>query len=151
MSSRVKSYLVIGCSVIAGAIIGILITSAWQHQRNVSLAETRLQGGLFRHIDRIIEIQDETQRTEVLTAIRRAEQSFFQHRKRMADSLAIDHQILIDDLKSILETDQWEKVETWLERGRKHRMRENGKHRSRQGRHQMRRDSSTHRSQKKIN
>ncbi len=121
MSSRVKSYLIIGCSVIAGVAIGILSTSAWQHQRSISLAETRLQGGLFRHIDGIIEIQDETQRTEVKTALRRAEQSFMRHRKRMADSLAVDHQILIDDLKQILRTDQWEEVEIYLEQGNKTR------------------------------
>ncbi len=143
MSSRVKSYLVIGCSVVAGVAIGILSTSAWQHQRSISLAETRLQGGLFRHIDGIIEIQDETQRTEVKTALRRAEQSFMRHRKRMADSLALDHQILIDDLKQILRTDQWEEVEIYLERGKKRGMRANGRKRLRH----MRRDSSRHRSQ----
>jgi len=144
MSSRVKSYLVIACSVLAGAIIGILGTSAWQHHRNVSLTETRLHGGLFRHIDRIIEIHDETQRSEIQAALLRAERSFYRHRRQMVDSLAFDQQILIDDLQRILRTDQWEEVKTWLERGRKHGIRTRGRQRARPARLRMSRDSSHH-------
>ena len=89
MSTRVKSLVVLGCTLIIGIAIGILGTSTWQHRRNVALSETRIQGGLTRHIERVIDFQDKEQLAEVRTIVRRAERSLMQQRRRAIDSLAV--------------------------------------------------------------
>ncbi|MCY4158140.1 MAG: hypothetical protein OXE92_03895 [Bacteroidetes bacterium] len=115
MSTRVKSFLLLGITLIVGIAIGILVTSAWQHHRNVALANTRIQGGMMRHLERIIEFSDEEQLTEVKMVLRRAEKSFMQQRRRMVDSLAFQHQILLEDLEQILTPDQWQRLEAWMD------------------------------------
>ena len=147
MNTRIKSFLLLGCTLIAGITIGILGTSTWQHRRNVTMSETRIQGGLARHIERVIELQDEDQLQEVRATIRRAEQSFMQQRKRMVDSLALHRQILLADLEQILTPNQWERLEAWLNRERKQQTRRRDRHKKRSERHAHRRDSSNHRSQ----
>ena len=136
MNSRVKSFLILGCTLMVGIIIGILGTSTWQHRRNVTLSETRIQGGLLRHIERIIDIENEGQRTEVKAVIRRTEQSFMRQHSRMVDSLSLYHEHLMTDLKQILSSDQWERLESRLARKREMRRKRHRPHR---------RDSSEHR------
>ena len=121
MSTRVKSLVVLGCTLIIGIAIGILGTSTWQHRRNVALSETRIQGGLTRHIERVIDFQDEEQLAEVRTIVRRAEQSLMQQRRRMIDSLTVHRQALITDLQEVLTPEQWQRLEVWLDREQKHR------------------------------
>ncbi|MXZ17914.1 MAG: hypothetical protein F4069_03755 [Rhodothermaceae bacterium] len=121
MSTRVKSLVVLGCTLIIGIAIGILGASTWQHRRNVALSETRIQGGLTRHIERVIDFQDEEQLAEVRTIVRRAERSLMQQRRRAIDSLAVHRQILIADLQQVLTSEQWQRLEAWLDREQKHR------------------------------
>ena len=118
MSTRVKSIVLLGCTLIAGILIGILGTSAWQHRRNAAIAEIRVQGGLMRQIEQIIEIESEEQREELMIAIRRAEQGFMRQRRLMSDSLAVYRQALAADLQRILGQEQWERVEEKLTRRR---------------------------------
>ncbi len=142
MSTRVKSLILLGCTLIAGIAIGILGTGAWQHRRNVTLSETRVQGGLTRHIERIIHFENEDQRSEVRAIVHRAEQSFMQQRQSMSDSLAVHRQILVADLQQALTPEQWQQLETWLDRKpryrKKRRGHSSGQHRS------SRNDSSNH-------
>ncbi len=145
MSTRVKSLVILGCTLIIGIAIGILGTSAWQHRRNVTLSETRIQGGLMRHIERVIDFQDEEQLTEVRTIVRRSEQSLMQQRRRMIDSLAVHHQILIADMQQVLTPEQWQRLEAWLDREQKHRRNRRG--RSSDQRRSSRKDSSNQKSQ----
>ncbi len=119
MSTRTKSIVILACTLMCGILIGALGTSTWQHRRNVVVVETRRPGGLMRQIERIIEIQDETQRQEVKIILSRAEQSFMLQRKRMIDSLTVHRQLLLRDLEQILEPDQWQQLEAWLNRKRK--------------------------------
>jgi len=147
MSSRVKSVLLLCSAVIAGGIIGVLASSAWQHHRNMTLVDVRSSGGLYRHVDQIIEFQDEDQRQQVRNALRRGELSFMRHRRRMVDSIAFDQQILIDDLHQILNPDQLRRVEGWLDRRRsKHKRRGDRKSRGHghDDQHSSRRDSLSH-------
>ncbi len=146
MSIRVKSVILLGCTLIVGIMIGILGTSTWQHRRNTTLAETRIQGGLMRHIEQFIEFEDEEQREEVIAVIRRAEQAFLQQRKHMADSIAIHRQTLLADLKKILNPDQWQYLEARLDRERKRQMRRRGRKERHPERRTNRKDSSNHRS-----
>ena len=147
MSSRVKSYLLLGFAVIAGGVIGIVVTSAWQHHRHMILVDARHPDGLYRHMDRIIEFNDENQRQQVRLAIQRGQQSFIRHRIRMIDRLAYDRQILMDDLQLILDPNQLRRVERWLDRRRSgHQRRGNRKGRSHQ-RPSSRKDSLSHRTQ----
>ncbi|MDE2771802.1 MAG: hypothetical protein OXI44_11665 [Bacteroidota bacterium] len=118
MSTRVKSIVLLGCTLIAGILIGILGTSAWQHRRNAAIAEIRVQGGLMRQIEQIVEIESEEQREELMTVIRRAEQGFMRQRQHMSDSLAVYRQALAADLQRILGQEQWERVEEKLTRKR---------------------------------
>ena len=118
MSTRVKSIVLLGCTLIAGILIGILGTSAWQHRRNTAIAEIRVQGGLMRQIEQIVEIESEEQREELMAAIRRAEQGFMRQRQLMSDSLAVYRQALAADLQRILGQEQWERVEEKLTRRR---------------------------------
>ncbi|MCY4673056.1 MAG: hypothetical protein OXD43_04700 [Bacteroidetes bacterium] len=118
MSTRVKSFVILGCTLIAGILVGILGTSAWQHRRNVAIAEIRIQGGLMRQIEQVIEIESEEQREELITVIRRAEQVFMEQRRRVADSFAVHNQALVADLQRILNPEQWERVEARLTRRR---------------------------------
>ena len=118
MSTRVKSIVLLGCTLIAGILIGILGTSAWQHRRNVAIAEIRVQGGLMRQIEQIVEIESEEQREELMTVIRRAEQGFMRQRQHMSDSLAVYRQALAADLQRILGQEQWELIEEKLTRRR---------------------------------
>lgn len=145
MSTRVKSLVVLGCALIIGVAIGILGTSAWQHRRNVALSETRIQGGLTRHIERVIDFQDEEQLAEVRTIVRRAERSLMQQRRRMIDSLAVHRQILIADLQQVLTPEQWQRLEAWLDREQKHRR--SRRDRSSGQRRSSRKDSSNQKSQ----
>lgn len=145
MSTRVKSLVVLGCALIIGIAIGILGTSTWQHRRNVALSETRIQGGLARHIERVIDFQDEEQLKEVRAIVRRAEESLMQQRQHWIDSLTVHRQILIADLQQVLTPEQWQHLEAWLDREQKHRRnrrnRSSGQHRS------SRKDSSNQKSQ----
>lgn len=118
MSTRVKSIVLLGCTLLAGILIGILGTSAWQHRRNAAIAEIRVQGGLMRQIEQIVEIESEEQREELMAAIRRAEQGFMRQRQHMSDSLAVYRQALAADLQRILGQEQWERVEEKLTRRR---------------------------------
>ncbi len=145
MSTRVKSLVILGCTLIIGITIGILGTSTWQHRRNVTLSETRIQGGLMRHIERVIDFQDEEQLTEVRTIVRRSEQSLRQQRRRMIDSLAVHRQILIADLQQVLTPEQWQRLEVWMDREQKHRRSRRG--RSSDQRRSSRKDSSNQKSQ----
>ncbi len=127
MSTRVKSLVILGCTLILGVIIGILGTSSWQHQRNVALSQTRIQGGLTRHIERVIDFQDEEQLDEFRIIVRRAEQSLMQQRRQMIDSIAVHRQILITELQQVLTPEQWQNIETWLEREQKHQRKRRGR------------------------
>ena len=118
MSTRVKSFVLLGCTLIAGILIGILGTSAWQHRRNAAIADFRVQGGLMRQIEQIVEIESEEQREELMTVIRRAEQGFMRQRQHMSDSLAVYRQALAADLQRVLGQEQWERVEEKLTRRR---------------------------------
>ena len=118
MSTRVKSFVLLGCTLIAGILIGILGTSAWQHRRNTAIADFRVQGGLMRQIEQIVEIESEEQREELMTVIRRAEQGFMRQRQLMSDSLAVYRQALAADLQRVLGQEQWERVEEKLTRRR---------------------------------
>ncbi len=118
MSTRVKSLVILGCTLIAGILVGILGTSAWQHRRNTTIAEIRVQGGLMRQIEQIIEIESDEQREELMIVIQRAEQGFMKQRQIMADSLAVHRQALVADLQRILGQEQWERVEARLTRKR---------------------------------
>ncbi|MCY3999783.1 MAG: hypothetical protein OXF84_03105 [Bacteroidetes bacterium] len=147
MSSRVKSYLLLGFAVMAGATIGIVATSAWQHHRNMTLLDVRHSGGLYRHMDRMIEFIDEDQRQQVRLALLRGEQSFIRHRRRMIDSLAYDRQVLIDDLQLILNPDQLQRVERWLDRRRSVHQRRRGRKSRSHHPHSLQKDSLSHRTQ----
>ncbi len=140
MSTRVKSLVVLGCTLIIGVAIGILGTSTWQHRRNVTLSETRVQGGFARHIERVIDFQDEEQLAEVRAIVRRAEESLMQQRRHWIDSLTVHRQILIADLQQVLTPEQWQHLEVWLDREQKHRRNRRG--RSSGQRRSSRKDSS---------
>lgn len=118
MSTRVKSFVILGCTLIAGILVGILGTSAWQHRRNTAISEIRVQGGLMRQIEQIVEIESEEQREELMIVIHRAEQGFMRQRQLMADSLSVHRQALAVDLQRILGQEQWERVEEKLTRKR---------------------------------
>lgn len=118
MSTRVKSLVILGCTLIAGILVGILGTSSWQHRRNTTIAEIRVQGGLMRQIEQIVEIESEEQREELMIVIQRAEQGFMRQRQLMADSFAVHRQALVADLQRILGQEQWERVESRLTRKR---------------------------------
>jgi len=139
MNTRIKSLTLLGCTLIAGIMIGILGTSTWQHRRNAALHEARAQGGLMRHVERIIKFHDEKQLTEARTVIHRAELSFMQQRKRMVDSLAHQNQILLAELEQILTPDQWQRLEMWMSREQKHRKQRRDRHEKRSERHMHRR------------
>lgn len=145
MSTRVKSLVVLGCALIIGVAIGVLGTSTWQHRRNVALSETRIQGGLARHIERVIDFRDEEQLAEVRAIVHRAEESLMQQRRSWIDSLTVHRQILIADLQRVLTPEQWQRLEVWLDREQKHRRNRRG--RSSGQRHSSRKDSSNQKPQ----
>ncbi len=140
MSPHTKSILILVCTLAAGVLIGSLGTSAWQHRRNVEVYETRRPGGLVRHIERVIEIEDDAQRQAINAILVRAEQTFMLQRRRMMDSLAVHRQLLLSDLEQILEPDQMQRLEAWLSRERTKRHHHRTARRS--GRRERSKDSS---------
>lgn len=99
MNYQVKSFLILSCILTIRIIIDRLSTSTWQHRRSIALSEIVIQGRLLRHIERIIDIHSEEQRTE---------QSLYTAAQKHGgqSSLSFYRQHLMTNLSS----DQWQRL-----------------------------------------
>ena len=118
MSVRTKSIILVLCTFVVGAGVGVWGTSALQHRRMQALEDARRQGGIMRRIERVIEFESDTQRDEVAQIIRQAEAAFTEQRRAFGDSVAVYREAMMRALEAALTPEQLESVQA---RVREHR------------------------------
>ena len=115
MNAQTKSLIVILATLLVGATIGALATSAIMNQRIEELQALRMEGGFMGLIERVIEPTDDAQRAEIRSVLEKAAKQQLEIRISMIE----EHRSLFDELHTeldaILTTQQKERLSAFAE------------------------------------
>jgi hypothetical protein len=119
MNAKTKSILIIIGSLFLGMVIGALSTGAVMNNRIETLQTMRMQDGLMRYLERVIEPIDENQQIEIRSILQRTSRKQIDLRRSVLE----EHRILFSELRSelddVLSPEQKDQLRAWAESDRR--------------------------------
>lgn len=114
MNAKTTSAIIIIGTLVLGILIGSLATSAIMNNRLEALQALRMQDGLTRYLQRIIEPTDEKQKAEVRAILQQASRRQAEIRRSVFE----EHRTLFEEMRNeldvVLTAEQKEKLKSWI-------------------------------------
>lgn len=119
MNAKTTSVLIIIVTLALGILIGSLATSAIMNNRLEALQALRMQDGLARHLQRVIEPTDEAQKAEIRAILQQATRRQIEIRRSVFEEHRTLFEEMRDELDTVLTAEQKENLKKWVERDRR--------------------------------
>lgn len=115
MNAKTTSVIIIIVTLILGVLIGSLATSAIMNNRLEALQALRMQDGLTRHLQRVIEPTDDAQKAEIRAILQQASRRQIEIRRSVFEEHRALFEEMRDELDAVLTAEQKEKLKRWVE------------------------------------
>ncbi len=114
-----KSLLMLGAMLLAGILLGVSGTSMLHNHRAAELQKARQSGGVMRMIQGVVGVESESQRLQIQEVAERSEQRFSAARRVCGDLFATQRDSMVTSLRTVLTTEQQEKLDAWIGKGQR--------------------------------
>ncbi len=121
MNAKTKSIAIIIGTLLVGIIIGSLATGAIFSNRVSEFQALRMENGLTRFLEQIIEPTDEAQQAKIREVLDNTAAKQMGIRKSIADEHRAVFEEMREELSLILTPEQKTKLRAWMERDRRGR------------------------------
>lgn len=111
MTPHAKSRLVLGGTLLLGALLGAALVGAMGQWRADRVAGMRRPGGFVRHMEDIIRPNDAEQRRAVLPILRETERSNEEILRASGDQMRDALDAMIEQLAPLLDADQLQRLQ----------------------------------------